>query len=100
MAVSLDGRPPEFVRHIVTLPDDGAVSVFACAYQRYRCISSTARRLEILIGLIWRNSLHWRRERRCCSVFENSDASEPFRLREEDTEMTSYCTLCRLAVCP
>lgn len=50
MAVSLDGRQPEFARHSVTLPDDGAVSVFACAHERYRCISPTARRLEYLIG--------------------------------------------------
>lgn len=44
---------------------DGAVSVFACACERYRCISSTAQRLGYLIGLIRNNSLHWR---------ENGDA--------------------------
>ena len=45
-------------------PGDGAVSVFACACERYRCISPTAQRLVDLIGLIRNHSLHWRPERR------------------------------------
>lgn len=68
----------DFVRHTYQAeltPGNGAVSVFACACERYRCISSTAQRLGYLIGLIPNNSLHWRRERRCYLYFEILQAS-------------------------
>ena len=57
----------DFVRHTLVCgidSGDGAVSVFACACERYRCISPTAQRLVDLIGLIRNHSLHWRPERR------------------------------------